>query len=83
MIEAQKIKAENEKKQKEKAYAYKRLFATDDGKIVKEDLDVFCNKWNSCVNEQYPNALQTHFNLGKRRVLLRIEGFLRKEEKND
>lgn len=79
MIEAEQIKAENEKKREELAQAYKRLFMTDDGKIVKADLERFCNSNKSSVCEHNPNALQTHFEEGKRRVILRIQGFLRRK----
>lgn len=71
---------ENEKKQIERARAYKRLFQTDDGKIVLEDLEVYCGFYKPSVSEQSPNTLQTHFNEGKRRVYLRINGFLRRKE---
>ena len=80
MIEAEKQKAENAKRQQEKTHAFKRLFATDDGKIVLADLESFCNFRRPSYNEQHPNALQTHINEGKRRVYLRIDGFLRKKE---
>ncbi len=80
MIEAEKQKAENAKRQLEKTRAFKRSFATKDGKVVLEDLEAFCNFRRPSYNEQHPNALQTHINEGKRRVYLRIDGFLRKEE---
>lgn len=80
MIEAEKQKMENAKRQAELTHAYKRLFATDDGKTVLGDLEYFCNFRRPSYNEQSPNALQTHVNEGKRRVYLRIDGFLRKKE---
>jgi len=80
MIEAEKQLAENEKKRQELAQAYKRLFQTDDGKTVQEDLEKFCGFRKPSVSEQRPNALQTHFNEGKRRVYLRIDGFSRSKE---
>lgn len=88
MIEAEKVKAENAERQKMLALAYKRFWEhgtplPDDCKLIRKDLEQFCNKDNSCVNEQIPNTLQTFYNLGKRRVLLRIEGFIRKEEENE
>ncbi len=83
MIESEKVKAENEKRQLEKTQAYKRLFMTDDGKIVKADLEVFCGFRRPSYSEQKPNALQTATNEGKRRVYLRIDGFINKVEKED
>ena len=83
MIEDEKIKAENEKKLRELAQAFKRLFATKDGKIVKKDLEKFCNRNKSSVCEHNPNALQTHFEEGKRRVILRIDSMINRREEND
>ena len=80
MTEDEQIKAENEKKQKELGRAYKRLFMTDDGKTILSDLEKFCGAYNSCMNEQCPDAFQTFIMLGKRRVFLRINGFLRRKE---
>jgi len=80
MIEAEKQKAENEKRQLEKAQAYKRFAETDDGKIILEDLESFCGFRRPSFNEQHPNALQTATNEGKRRVYLRIDGFIRKKD---
>jgi len=79
MTEAEVINAENERKREELAQAYKRLFMTDDGKIVKEDLEKFCGFHTTSVCEHHPNALQTFFAEGKRRVILRIQGFLRRK----
>jgi len=85
MIEADKQKAENAKRQLEKTQAYKRFSMTDDGKIIIADLESFCCFRRPSYNEQNPNALQTHINEGKRRVYLRIDGFIRKkiEEENE
>jgi len=80
MIEDESIKAENEKRREELVRAYKRLFATDDGRVVKKDLESFCNANKSSVCEHNPNALQTHYEEGKRRVILRIHGFLRRKD---
>lgn len=71
--------AENEKKRQDLARAYKRLFATDDGKRVLADLEKFCGLYTTSVCEQHPNALQTFFAEGRRRVFLRIQGFLRRK----
>lgn len=70
---------ENEKEQAERTHAYKRLFKTDDGKVVLKDLESFCGFNNTSVSEQSPNELQTFFAEGKRRVYLRINGFLRRK----
>lgn len=83
MIEAEKVKAENEKRQRELSQAYKRFSKTDDGKVILADLEVFCGFRRPSYNEQHPNALQTHTNEGKRRVYLRIDGFINKKEKED
>ena len=68
---------ENEKKQTELKNAYGRLFKTDDGKIVKEDLERFCGFLNTSVSQQSPDAYQTFFNEGKRRIYLRIIGMMK------
>lgn len=80
MIEAEQQKAENEKIRRELAQAYKRWSKTDDGKIILEDLEKFCNANKTCVCEHSPNALQTQYECGKRRVILRIHGFLRRKD---
>lgn len=80
MTEAEEQMADNEKKRQELAQAYKRLFQEDDGKIVLKDLEKFCGFHTTSVCEQSPNALQTFFSEGKRRVILRIQGFLRREK---
>lgn len=80
MIEAEQQRLDNEKKQKELVSAYKRFALTDDGKVILEDLEKFCGFLRPSVSEQSPNSLQTHFNEGKRRVYLRITGFLRRKE---
>ena len=83
MIEADQQKAENEKRQLEKTQAYKRFSKTDDGKIILTDLESFCGFRRPSYNEQSPDALQTHINEGKRRVYLRIDGFINKVEKEN
>ena len=74
MIEAEKQQAENEKRVKELKHAYGRMSKTDDGKMVMADLEKFCGFWNTSVSEQDPNAMQTMFAEGKRRVYLRMIG---------
>ena len=80
MIEAEEIQAENEKIIKRLTGAYKRLFKTKDGVEVMADLESFCNLYKTSVCESSPNPDQTMFAEGKRRVLLRILSFIRKEE---
>lgn len=81
-MEAEQQQVENEKKRKELKQAYKRLFQTNDGKVVKTDLERFCGFNNTSVSEQAPNELQTFFAEGKRRVYLRINGMINKENKD-
>ncbi len=83
MIEAEQIKAENEKKRMELIHAYKRFSKTDDGKVICEDLSKFCGYDNTCFNEQNPNSLRTMFDLGKRRVFLRVNGMINKKLENE
>lgn len=67
---------EGEQKKKEMMAAYKRLFRSDDGKAVMEDLERACNYHYSSVAFSAPNSLQTFFNEGKRHVVLRIKNIL-------
>ena len=65
--------------------AFKRIFLTDDGKVLDKFLRAKCNVNNSSVCLKNPNAQQTAFGEGKRKVYLDImwyinEGYLRKEE---
>ena len=62
---------------------YKRVFGSADGVKLLADLETFCCYNSTTQNEQCPNALQTSFNEGKRRVVLRIKEFLRKEDVNE
>lgn len=59
--------------------AYKRVASTDAGKIVLDDLEKFCGYNATSFCEQTPNALQTAFHEGKRRVFLRINDKLKQE----
>ncbi len=70
------------KEQVNKINTYARLFNTTDGKMVLEDLESFCCQNRSSANEENPNALQTFFCEGKRRVYLRIKGFMKQEQEN-
>lgn len=60
--------------------AYKRFSLTDDGKKIRKDLDRFCGMERTSVCEHDPNAYQTFFAEGKRRVALRINQFIKEEE---
>jgi Ca2+-binding EF-hand superfamily protein len=83
MTDVEEQKIENEKKQQELKSAYRRLFDSDDGKIVGEDLERFCGFLNTSVSQQSPDAYQTFFNEGKRRVYLRIIGMMKVKEKKN
>ena len=80
MTEVEEQKAENAKRQAELTHAYKRFAKTNDGKVILKDLESFCGFRRPSYSEQHPNALQTHTNEGKRRVYLRIDGFINKKE---
>ena len=79
MIEAEQQRIENEKKRLELVSAYKRFAQSDDGKIIMNDLEVFCGFLNTSVSPEF-NSHQTMFAEGKRRVFLRIKGMLRRKE---
>ena len=76
---------ERDKQNKLYTQAFKRIFLTDDGKVLDKFLRAKCNVDNSSVCIVNPNAQQTAFNEGKRKVYLDImwyknEEYLRKEE---
>lgn len=78
---------EKEQQDKLRTQAYKRLFPTDDGKVLMEHLETLCNVHKTSVCLQSPNSLQTHYNEGKRAVYLSIkwyldERYLKKEKEN-
>lgn len=81
MTEAEEIQAENEKYRKELASAYKRLFKTNDGKIILKDLTSFCGFLKTSTNVEF-NPYYVMFAEGKRRVYLRIHSMITKENKN-
>ncbi len=56
--------------------AFKRIFLTDDGKVLKKFLEARCNVDKTTVCMSNPNALQTHFEEGKRKVYLDIMWYL-------
>ncbi len=81
MTEAQQQNIENEKKQQELRRAYGRLFKTDDGKVVRKDLESFCGFLKTSTNAEW-NPHYVMFAEGKRRVYLRIRSMITKENKN-
>ena len=83
MTEDEIKKKETERLQKEKQVAYRQVFSAKSKaiEIVYKDLESFCNFKSSSVCEQMPDALQTMFNEGKRRVFLRIIGMMDKGKK--
>jgi len=83
MTEAEQQKLENEKEIQELASAYKRVSLTDDGKMILKDLEGFCGFRKTSVSERSPDAYQTFFAEGKRRVFLRIESMINKEIENE
>ena len=84
MIEAEKQKAENKKKQLEKIQAFKRLFDTDDGKVLMKHLEWICNVNRSTYR---PNAKDVVTDMrieeGKRQVHLDIIWYLNLKEKEN
>ena len=83
MTEAEQIRIANEKEQEELSIAYKRLFATDDGKKVLVDLTRFCGQDKTSVCESDPNPYQTFFVEGRRRVFLRIKSLMERKNERD
>ena len=57
--------------------AYLMLNQEEWGKVILADLKDFCGQDRSSMNEVIPNNLQTTFNEGKRRVWLRVDGFIK------
>ena len=56
---------------------YRRAFGTDDGMIVLRDLVRFCGGKSDAFHSSSDRV--TSYNLGKRRVLLRISAYLNME----
>ena len=81
MTEDQIKKNETERIQREEQIAFRQTFSTKAGEITYRRLEKFCNFKNTSVCEQAPNALQTAFNEGKRRVFLKIIGTMDKGKK--
>ncbi len=82
MIENDKQEADRAKRQLEKSHALKRLFATDDGKILMKHLEFICNVNRSTYRPSIPNV-ETDMRIeeGKRQVHLDIIWYLNMEEK--
>ena len=76
---------EQEKVIKERQIAYSQVFSErqKNSKLVLDDLEKFCGFKNTSVGMPHPDALQTMFNEGKRRVFLRILGMMDKETENE
>ena len=53
--------------------SYKRLFDTEDGKKIMQDLEKFC-RYNATTRGNSPS--DTEYNEGKRVVVLRIKNFV-------
>ena len=83
MAEVDQQNAENEKKRQELKQAYRRLFKTGDGKTILADLRSFCGQDRSSICSSSPNPYQTFEAEGKRRVFLRINNMIIKENKNE
>lgn len=58
--------------------AYRRLFATDDGQIVLQDLMKSCHLSTSVIGA---TSNDTYFNEGARSVILRLLGTINMNEK--
>ena len=76
---------ERDKQNEKYTQAFKRIWMSDDGKILDEFLRCKCNVDKSSVCFQQPDALQTMFAEGMRKVYLDImwyinEGYERKED---
>lgn len=93
MIERDKIRKEQEveslKRQQIKTHAFKRLFATDDGKILMKHLEWICNVNRSTYRPNVPDVVtDMRIEEGKRMVHLDIIWHLNKkfevmEKEND
>ena len=60
---------------------YMRLFSSDDGRLVLEDLRNRCFSYAPTVPEGGDiNALRTHYNEGRRSILIMIETRLKPRE---
>ncbi len=80
MIEAEKQKIENEKKNIELANCYKRMAQTEDGKKIVIDLERYCGQNKSSVCRQSPNPYQTVYCEGLRAAFLYINDKINRKE---
>ena len=76
---------ERDKQNEKYTQAFKRIWMSDDGKVLDEFLKRKCKVNDSSVCLSNPNAQQTAFNEGMRKVYLDLmwykeERYLRKEE---
>ena len=76
---------ERDKQNEKYAQAFKRIWLSDDGKVLDEFLKTKCNVEKSSVCYKQPDALQTMFAEGMRKVYLDImwyinRGFERQDE---
>ncbi len=84
MIEAEKQREENEKKNVELARCYKRMALTEDGKKIMADMERYCGQNKSSVCRQAPDPNQTMYCEGLRAAYLYMnEKINRKEKEND
>ena len=60
--------------------AYYRMSITDDGKKVLKDLRSFCGYDDPLADERDPNVLSAMIKDGKRRVFLRIQSMIKRDE---
>ena len=85
MTEAEQAKIDNEKRQQEKIHAFKRLFKTNDGKILMKHLEWICNVNRSTYRPNTVSDVETDMRIeeGKRQVHLDILWHLNKKEKEN
>lgn len=82
--EVEKQRAEKIKRDIERSHAFKRLFATDDGKILMKHLEWICNVNRSTYRPNVPNV-ETDMRIeeGKRQVHLDLIWYLNMKEKEN
>lgn len=83
MIEADKAKADNEKKNLELCRCFKRMSKTKDGKEVLKALEDYCGQNKSSVCRTSPNPYQTMYVEGMRAIWLYINDKINRKEKKD
>ena len=79
---------ERDKKNALITQAFKRLFDTDDGKVLMKFLEDRCNVNRTTICRKSPDLMQTLVEEGKRMVYLDMmwylnEGYIKKEEENE